>query len=130
MEPLWSEQTAFLMVAALNRIALSEAVPRPFGRGGHPLPGFIINRVRPAFGEGKAAATPWEAGWPQSNDTVYSGAVQQVWTSTGGARAGPKWTGTTLARSWALGPDLSYVEVPELEGESTTSTRSSSCLPI
>ena len=120
MELLRSEQTAFLMVAAPNRIALSEGLyfHDRLAEAGIPFRGFVINRVRPAFGEGKAATTPWEAGWPQSNDPVYNGAVRQVWDEH---RRRTRWAQVDRHHIGALkehcGPELPYVEVPELEGE-------------
>ncbi len=120
MELLRSEQTAFLMVVAPNRIALSEGLyfHDRLAEAGIPFRGFVINRVRPAFGEGKAPATPWGAGWPRSGDAVYDGAIQQVWDEH---RRRTRWAQVDRHHIGALkehcGPELPYVEVPELEGE-------------
>ncbi|MCO4770150.1 MAG: ArsA family ATPase [Deltaproteobacteria bacterium] len=120
MELLRSEDCAFLMVAAPNRIALSEGLyfHDRLAEAGIPFRGFVINRVRPAFGEGKTPATPWESNWTRSGEATYDAAVEQVWDEH---RRRTRWAHVDRHHINALkahcGPTLPYVEIPELEGE-------------
>ncbi len=120
MELLRSEQTAFLMVAAPNRIALSEGLyfHDRLADAGIPFRGFVINRVRPAAGIGKVPATPWEGGWPRSGNAEHDAAVEEVWAEH---RRRARWSQVDRHHIGALrdhcGPGLPYVEIPEFEGE-------------
>jgi anion-transporting ArsA/GET3 family ATPase len=120
MKLLRSEETAFLMVAAPNRIALSEGLyfHDRLAEAEIPFRGFVINRVRPAAGEASSAVTPWEAGWPQEGMEACREAVEEVWMDH---RRRSRWAQVDRHHIGALkahcGDGLPYVEVPELEGE-------------
>jgi len=117
MSLLRSDETAFLMVAAPNRIALSEGLyfHDRLAEADIPFRGFIINRVRPAAGEGSTAGTPWEADWPHG---AHDATVEDVWAEH---RRRSRWAQVDRHHIGALkahcGDGLPYVEVPELEGE-------------
>lgn len=120
MELLRSDKTAFLMVAAPNRIALSEGLyfHDRLAEANIPFRGFVINRVRPAAVQGSVASTPWEAGWPQSGDAAHDASVEDVWAEH---RRRSRWAQVDRHHVAALkthcGDGLPYVEIPELEGE-------------
>jgi len=120
MKLLRSEQTAFLMVAAPNRIALSEGLyfHDRLADAGIPFRGFVINRVRPAAGVGKVPASPWDGGWPRSGVPDHDAAVEEVWAEH---RRRARWSQVDHHHIGALrdhcGPGLPYVEIPEFEGE-------------
>ncbi len=120
MELLRSDETAFLMVAAPNRIALSEGLyfHDRLAEANIPFRGFVINRVRPAAAQGSVASTPWEAGWPRSGDDARDASVEDIWAEH---RRRSRWAQVDRHHIAALkahcGDGLPYVEVPELEGE-------------
>ena len=120
MTLLRSEQTAFLMVAAPNRIALSEGLyfHDRLAEADIPFRGFIINRVRPTTTVGPVEADPWQAGWPHGDDPVRERAVEEVWADH---RRRARWAQVDQHHIQALrahcGDGIPYVEVPELEGE-------------
>jgi anion-transporting ArsA/GET3 family ATPase len=124
MKLLRSEETAFLMVASPNRIALSEALyfHDRLGEADIPFRGFVINRVRPTAASaedrlGSLPIDPWSAGFEKvepSRDAV----VESIWSNH---RRRARWALVDRHHIAALsahcGDGVPYVEVPELEGE-------------
>ncbi len=121
MKLLRGEDTAFLMVASPNRIALSEALyfHDRLAEAEIPFRGFVINRVRPtSASSGAPGADPWAAGFERSDDGVRSAVVEAVWADH---RRRARWAMVDRHHIAALaahcGDRVPYVEVPELEGE-------------
>lgn len=125
MKLLRSEQTAFLMVASPNRIALSEALyfHDRLGEADIPFRGFVINRVRPTAAatrapDGTTPAGPWDVGFERSEDPGRNAVVEAVWADH---RRRARWALVDQHHIAALaahcGDGVPYVEVPELEGE-------------
>ena len=126
MKLLRSEDTAFLMVASPNRIALSEALyfHDRLAEADIPFRGFVINRVRPsaaAANGGELAGLPEDAtavGFTKTGDPTRDAVVDAVWTNH---RLRTRWALVDRHHMGALaahcGDGVPYVEVPELEGE-------------
>lgn len=120
MELLRQEDTAFLLVASPNRIALSEALyfHDRLAEAQIPFRGFVINRVRPSASLGKLPADAADAGFPERDEPGWSAAIDAVWANH---RARARWAAVDRHHIEALkahcGQSLPYVEVPELEGE-------------
>jgi anion-transporting ArsA/GET3 family ATPase len=122
MTLLRGEQAAFLMVASPNRIALSEAMyfRDRLAEARIPFRGFVINRVQVVDqAEGERPPGPYEAGIPRRDDEpAWVRAVSAIWENH---RRRLRQAAVDRHHITALqahcGPELPYVEVPELEEE-------------
>ena len=126
MKLLRGTDTAFLMVASPNRIALSEALyfHDRLADADIPFRGFVINRVRPsaAAQEGvplpELPLEPADAGFTLTGDAEHGAALAAVWSNH---RLRTRWALVDRHHIGALaahcGEGVPYVEVPELEGE-------------
>ena len=117
---LQGERSAFLMVVAPNRIALSEGLyfHDRLTEAGMPFRGFVINRVRGVgLSEESVPATAVEAGW-STGDAAHDAMAEAVWANH---RRALRWAQVDRHHIAALkahcGAALPYVEVPEQEGE-------------
>ncbi len=119
MELLQSDESAFLLVASPNRIALSEALYfyDRLSEAEIPFRGFVVNRVRPTSANGSVPADPQEGGFTPV-DATFDAAVQAIWT---GLRQRARQAAVDRHHIAALkdhcGDGMPYVEIPELEGE-------------
>lgn len=126
MKLLRSEETAFLMVASPNRIALSEALyfHDRLAEADIPFRGFVINRVRPSAAADNGGSLnnlpedPAAVGFTLTGDAAHDDAVRAVWANH---RLRTRWALVDRHHMGALaahcGDGVPYVEVPELEGE-------------
>lgn len=119
MELLQSDQSAFLLVASPNRIALSEALyfHDRLTEAQIPFRGFVVNRVRASSADGPVPPAPAAAGF-EPEDPLFDAAVDAVWT---GFRQRARQAAVDQHHIAALkehcGAGVPYVEIPELEGE-------------
>jgi anion-transporting ArsA/GET3 family ATPase len=117
---LKSPQTAFLMVASPNRVALAEALyfHERLTTAKLPFKGFVINRVKALrTSPGRTPATPWAAGFERRPEIAgWDRALESVWQNH---RRRVHLAAADREQIEALhgrcGPGLLYDEVPELD---------------
>lgn len=123
LEMLREPDTGFLLVAAPNRVALSEALyfhDRLRGSGIH-FRGFLVNRVREGGELHEVAKTPWEAGFPEGDDEVRRQTLLAAWqVHRKRARQAIVDRHHIDALRAHCGTGVPYLEIPDQEGDLTT----------
>ncbi len=120
MELLRGDEAAFVMVAAPNRIALSEALyfHDRLNEAEIPFRGFVINRVSPPVA-GDLPKTAVAAGFPDAPDLPgWAEAVDAVWAHHKQRRRQAAIDQHHIeALQKHCGDDVPYVQIPTFEGE-------------
>jgi anion-transporting ArsA/GET3 family ATPase len=122
LEMLRNDDTGFLLVAAPNRVALSEALyfhDRLRGSGVR-FRGFVVNRGRPGL-SAEVPRTPWEAGFAPDGDPARVRTLLAAWQVH---RAAARQAAVDHHHIEALrahcGPEMPYLEIPDQEGDLCT----------
>jgi len=121
MELLRGDEAAFVMVAAPNRIALTEALyfHDRLEAADIPFRGFVINRVSPAHADDHALPdSATAAGFPERDEPGWTDAVDAVWAHHRGRhRQSAIDRHHIAALQEHCGDSVPYVLIPTFEGE-------------